>query len=321
MANPSIPGTKPVHDNKQGSYMTMFSKGGFIFGVINVIGNFGTVFVDQAYWMGAIASTPSASYKGYILGGLLWFCIPFTLATSLGLASIALDLPVSSSEANAGLVPAAVAYFLMGKVRPPLLPPSFPAACWPGARRWKLAAARPRPQAGPSWSVLGSCLRRRCAGQWFPRVRWASRPASCRASKRPSSCRARPRPSTFMPLRARPLTCQPLPALPRPALLQSGAVFLTIMLFMAVTASGSAELIAVSSLFAYDGYRCTPWLLPSCWACNSCGCASAGCPARQRRPPAQAAEPPSHKKIVLEGSRGPHAGVVAATAPPCQGTH
>jgi Na+/proline symporter len=32
-----------VADNKGGSYMTMFSKGGLIFGVINIIGNFGTV--------------------------------------------------------------------------------------------------------------------------------------------------------------------------------------------------------------------------------------------------------------------------------------
>ena len=41
----------PVADNKGGSYITMFSQGGLIFGIINVIGNFGTVFVDQAYWM------------------------------------------------------------------------------------------------------------------------------------------------------------------------------------------------------------------------------------------------------------------------------
>jgi hypothetical protein len=41
---------QPVEDNKGGSYLTMFSKGGLIFGVINIIGNFGTVFVDQAYW-------------------------------------------------------------------------------------------------------------------------------------------------------------------------------------------------------------------------------------------------------------------------------
>ena len=37
----------PVDGNMGGSYLTMFSKGGFIFGIINIIGNFGTVFVDQ----------------------------------------------------------------------------------------------------------------------------------------------------------------------------------------------------------------------------------------------------------------------------------
>lgn len=37
----------PIASNMGGSYLTMFSKGGLIFGVINVIGNFGTVFNDQ----------------------------------------------------------------------------------------------------------------------------------------------------------------------------------------------------------------------------------------------------------------------------------
>lgn len=36
-----------VEDNKGGSFLTMASKSGFIFGVINIVGNFGTVFVDQ----------------------------------------------------------------------------------------------------------------------------------------------------------------------------------------------------------------------------------------------------------------------------------
>eukprot|EP00611_Tribonema_gayanum_P023191 TRINITY_DN4821_c0_g1_i1.p1 TRINITY_DN4821_c0_g1~~TRINITY_DN4821_c0_g1_i1.p1 ORF type:complete len:526 (+),score=206.82 TRINITY_DN4821_c0_g1_i1:2502-4079(+) len=45
----------PVSGNKDGSYLTMLSKDGFIFGVINVIGNFGTVFLDQGYWQAAIA--------------------------------------------------------------------------------------------------------------------------------------------------------------------------------------------------------------------------------------------------------------------------
>jgi len=37
----------PVPGNAHGSYMTMRSKNGLIFGVINVIGNFATVFQDQ----------------------------------------------------------------------------------------------------------------------------------------------------------------------------------------------------------------------------------------------------------------------------------
>lgn len=105
----------PVEDNKSGSYMTMYSQGGLVFGVINIIGNFGTVFVDQAYWQGAIASKPSATYKGYFLGGMCWFTIPFTMATALGLAARALDLPVTAVEAGQGLVPPAVAVHLMGK--------------------------------------------------------------------------------------------------------------------------------------------------------------------------------------------------------------
>jgi hypothetical protein len=67
--------------------MTMQSRDGFIFGLINAIGNFGAVFVDQSYTTAAIAARPSASWKSYLLGGALWFSIPFAMATSLGLAS------------------------------------------------------------------------------------------------------------------------------------------------------------------------------------------------------------------------------------------
>lgn len=38
----------PVSGNAHGSYMTLRSKNGLIFGVINIIGNFATVFQDQA---------------------------------------------------------------------------------------------------------------------------------------------------------------------------------------------------------------------------------------------------------------------------------
>ncbi|GKF74858.1 urea-proton symporter DUR3, partial [Tanacetum coccineum] len=93
----------------------MLSSGGLVFGIINIVGNFGTVFVDNGYWVSAIAARPSSTHKGYLLGGLVWFAVPFSLATALGLGALALDLPLSASEASKGLVPAATAIALMGK--------------------------------------------------------------------------------------------------------------------------------------------------------------------------------------------------------------
>lgn len=37
----------PASGNYKGSYATMLSSGGLVFGIINIIGNFGTVFVDN----------------------------------------------------------------------------------------------------------------------------------------------------------------------------------------------------------------------------------------------------------------------------------
>jgi Na+/proline symporter len=101
--------------NYEGQYITMRSTGGLMFGIINTVGNFGTVFVDQSYWQGAIACKPSATYRGYLLGGMAWFAIPFSMATALGLAGRALDLPITGGEAGNGLVPPAVAVHMMGQ--------------------------------------------------------------------------------------------------------------------------------------------------------------------------------------------------------------
>ncbi|KAI4312952.1 hypothetical protein MLD38_037736 [Melastoma candidum] len=111
----------PVSGNYNGSYLTMLSSGGLVFGIINIVGNFGTVFVDNGYWVSAIAARPSSTHKGYLLGGLVWFAVPFSLATSLGLGALALDLPITESEASHGLVPAATAIALMGKTGSVLL--------------------------------------------------------------------------------------------------------------------------------------------------------------------------------------------------------
>ena len=64
--------------------------------------------------MSAIAARPSSTHRGYLLGGMVWFAVPFSLGTSLGLAALALDLPLTASEAGKGLVPPAAAAAVMG---------------------------------------------------------------------------------------------------------------------------------------------------------------------------------------------------------------
>jgi len=111
---------RPVSGNAHGSYITMRSKNGLIFGVINVVGNFATVFQDQAYWQRAIASKPASTVKAYLLGGLAWFAIPFSFATTLGLAAVALTgdpsmRELSPADVSAGLPASAAAAALLGK--------------------------------------------------------------------------------------------------------------------------------------------------------------------------------------------------------------
>ncbi|PCH38961.1 Na+/solute symporter [Wolfiporia cocos MD-104 SS10] len=110
----------PVSGNAHGSYLTMRSKNGLIFGVINVIGNFATVFQDQAYWQRAIASRPATCVKAYLLGGLAWFAIPFMFSTTLGLSAVALRgspnmMTLTAADVSAGLPASAAAAALLGK--------------------------------------------------------------------------------------------------------------------------------------------------------------------------------------------------------------
>ena len=107
---------RPIEGNAGGAFLTMASAGGLMFGIINIVGNFGTVFVDQAYWQRAIAAKPSSTVKGFLLGGVCWFAIPFTLATTMGLTAVALDVDITMQQAQMGLVVPAAATALMGEV-------------------------------------------------------------------------------------------------------------------------------------------------------------------------------------------------------------
>lgn len=114
----------PVDGNAGGSYLTMRSKEGAIFFVINIVGNFGTVFLDNGYYNKAIAASPVSALPGYVLGGLSWFAIPWLAATTMGLACLALEnhpsfptypnrMPIA--DVNAGLVLPNAAVAMLGQ--------------------------------------------------------------------------------------------------------------------------------------------------------------------------------------------------------------
>ncbi|KAI9484049.1 MAG: Sodium:solute symporter family-domain-containing protein [Benjaminiella poitrasii] len=105
----------PIVDNEKGSLVTMSSLQALIFGIINIVGNFGSVFVDQAYWQRAIAAHPQYAVKAYLIGGLSWFAIPFTLATTMGLTGRALNIDLSPFAISQGLVLPDVAVALLGR--------------------------------------------------------------------------------------------------------------------------------------------------------------------------------------------------------------
>ncbi|RVX66629.1 hypothetical protein B0A52_09380 [Exophiala mesophila] len=113
-----------VHGNAEGSYLTMQSREGAIFFVINIVGNFGTVFLDNGYYNKAIAASPVDALPGYVLGGLSWFAIPWLCATTMGLAALALEsnpvfptFPnrIPHADVSAGLVLPYAAVALLGK--------------------------------------------------------------------------------------------------------------------------------------------------------------------------------------------------------------
>ncbi|KAI0321050.1 Na+/solute symporter [Amylostereum chailletii] len=114
----------PVDGNEKGSYLTMASNQGLVFGAATILSGFAGVFCDQGYWQRAIASAPESTTEAYMLGGLSWFAVPWAFASCLGLAARALlnnpnfptyPNPLSDGQVSAGLAAPAASATLMGK--------------------------------------------------------------------------------------------------------------------------------------------------------------------------------------------------------------
>ncbi|KAG2081467.1 putative urea transporter [Suillus cothurnatus] len=107
----------PVPGNANGSYMTMKSNQGLVFGASALLSGFAGVFCDQGIH-------PTGTTKAYMLGGLSWFAVPWAFGSCLGLSARALQSnplfptypsPLSPQQTSAGLAAPAAAAVLMGK--------------------------------------------------------------------------------------------------------------------------------------------------------------------------------------------------------------
>ncbi|KIK64951.1 hypothetical protein GYMLUDRAFT_980164 [Collybiopsis luxurians FD-317 M1] len=107
----------PVDGNQGGSYLTMKSNQGLLFGAATILSGFAGIFCDQV-------RHPTSTTKAYMLGGLSWFAVPFAFASCLGLAARGLinnpnfptyPNPLSASQTSAGLAAPAAAAVIMGK--------------------------------------------------------------------------------------------------------------------------------------------------------------------------------------------------------------
>lgn len=103
----------PVPGNYKGSYLTMTSPSAVEFGILHTLGNFGLVIMDSSYWQKAYSANVAAAVPGYLVGGVIYFGLPWCLGSVMGIGSLALqNFPswpaygreLSTNELNAGLI-------------------------------------------------------------------------------------------------------------------------------------------------------------------------------------------------------------------------
>ncbi|WFD25040.1 hypothetical protein MNAN1_000002 [Malassezia nana] len=103
----------PVEGNYKGSYATMTSPSAVEFGILHTLGNFGLVIMDSSYWQKAYSANVAAAVPGYLLGGLIYFGLPWCLGSVMGIGSLALQKfpswpafgrDLTNAELNAGLI-------------------------------------------------------------------------------------------------------------------------------------------------------------------------------------------------------------------------
>ncbi|GFN81677.1 urea-proton symporter dur3-like [Plakobranchus ocellatus] len=75
--------------NEERSYLTFWSKGAIIWAVQGFFATASITFCDQASWQSRIAAKPAQGVLGFFAATYIWFAIPSTIGTTLGLGYLA----------------------------------------------------------------------------------------------------------------------------------------------------------------------------------------------------------------------------------------
>jgi SSS family transporter len=109
---------------RDGSYLTIRSLDALKFAILSILEYTGVVFLDNSFHQKGIAADPASTVPGYVLGGLAWYAMPFTLATTMGILAVALEntpaFPtyprrMNAQEVGAGLALPYAAQTIAGK--------------------------------------------------------------------------------------------------------------------------------------------------------------------------------------------------------------
>lgn len=88
-------------DDTEYGYLSFRSMSAFLYGIIEVFVSSAVTYCDQASWQSRIAAKPVQGVWGFILAGFMWFSIPSTMATTTGMAYLA----ISSTNGSHMLLP------------------------------------------------------------------------------------------------------------------------------------------------------------------------------------------------------------------------
>ncbi|PVD26613.1 hypothetical protein C0Q70_14290 [Pomacea canaliculata] len=107
-------------DNEEQSFTTFWSAGSLVWMVQAVFIAAAVTFCDQASWQSRIAAKPAQGVIGFIVATFLWFAVPSTIGTSIGVTYLSFsahnaNVTLSNADIDAGLTVPYIVQYALGR--------------------------------------------------------------------------------------------------------------------------------------------------------------------------------------------------------------